>query len=588
MAMSFQTTSQESRTSPNTVHACELLENLNGLRKDGVLFDMTVRVQNEEFDAHSIVLASSCEYFRSLFTSGMKESVDRHVHLKAENITSRGFKFLLEYMYTGDFPGISMENVYDILDVANHLQYEGAMQRCSHYIVEHFKNEPNDVQNYVAALTTAELYGLIELKSLAMDGMKENFIMISTETEFSEMVSKELLCSLISESDLNVHSEVDVLDAVLSWLNFDLGKRLKYATELLSKVRLILIDPYILNELSKRQNAETIPQFRDMVVQALVQHALPSQQIDAQVRGNSRKVLVSFTDVGGPLFPSVHSQYVDMYSKTWKDINFLRVPNQSMSLSSNDDCIVHGDSFYVSLNKTMIYNYNVAMNQWINLKYCKPKVESWEKLNMIIAGKCLYVSLGTEIQRFNFSTGQWQYMYPVTSYNEDFTTILTLSYIGKSLLVFGRDPSGSLLYGFLNPELNEWITSGVSEELSNQNIVSVKVFNQEVCVVTHCMKTDRLELWIGGVDADMQISWHHDMADMERLVPQRYQDSVIVFKGKVYLILGSYWYDTGARISTEKYGVDLRHYVPDILLRVWERKKSLFCELRLRQSFIKV
>ena len=47
-----------------TSHCCTVLKGLNNLRSKGLLFDVTLVVQSQEFQAHRVVLASCSEYFR--------------------------------------------------------------------------------------------------------------------------------------------------------------------------------------------------------------------------------------------------------------------------------------------------------------------------------------------------------------------------------------------------------------------------------------------------------------------------------------------------------------------------------------------
>ena len=51
----------------------EILQNLNSLRHEGSLCDVTLVVEGREFRAHRNVLAASSPYFRNIFTSDMRE-----------------------------------------------------------------------------------------------------------------------------------------------------------------------------------------------------------------------------------------------------------------------------------------------------------------------------------------------------------------------------------------------------------------------------------------------------------------------------------------------------------------------------------
>ncbi|XP_078573498.1 zinc finger and BTB domain-containing protein 7A-like [Branchiostoma floridae x Branchiostoma japonicum] len=112
---------QINRTLSDPTFGNDMLSVLNDMRAEGVLLDMTVVVGEEQFMAHSTVLAYGSAYFRSLFSSGMKESQEKRVDLKYPSVTAEAFRLLLEFLYTGQLV-VCYENVYEVLAVANHLQ----------------------------------------------------------------------------------------------------------------------------------------------------------------------------------------------------------------------------------------------------------------------------------------------------------------------------------------------------------------------------------------------------------------------------------------------------------------------------------
>lgn len=58
-------------------HSRLSLEQMNEMRADGCLCDVTLIVSNERINAHRLVLASCSNYFRAMFTSEMAESRQR-------------------------------------------------------------------------------------------------------------------------------------------------------------------------------------------------------------------------------------------------------------------------------------------------------------------------------------------------------------------------------------------------------------------------------------------------------------------------------------------------------------------------------
>ena len=56
-----------------------------------------------------------------------------------------------------------------------------------------------------------------------------------------------LMLKILASSKLNIHSEVEIFNAVITWLKHNNEERSKYAIQLLLKVRLTLLSEHALN-----------------------------------------------------------------------------------------------------------------------------------------------------------------------------------------------------------------------------------------------------------------------------------------------------------------------------------------------------
>lgn len=70
---------------------------------------------------HKVILVSCSDYFRSMFTSGMKESTQREIELKG--ITARGLEKVLEVIYTST-TSLEGDDIFDVIGAAMHLQVD--------------------------------------------------------------------------------------------------------------------------------------------------------------------------------------------------------------------------------------------------------------------------------------------------------------------------------------------------------------------------------------------------------------------------------------------------------------------------------
>lgn len=52
------------------------------IRRQGKLCDVTIKVEDQSFSAHRIVLAATIPYFYSMFMNGMRENREKEITMK--------------------------------------------------------------------------------------------------------------------------------------------------------------------------------------------------------------------------------------------------------------------------------------------------------------------------------------------------------------------------------------------------------------------------------------------------------------------------------------------------------------------------
>ncbi|KAM4566379.1 zinc finger and BTB domain-containing protein 44 isoform 1-T1 [Odontesthes bonariensis] len=137
-------------THSSTSHSQEMLEKLNGLRNEGHLCDVTIRVQDKLFLAHKVVLACCSEFFRSKLV-GRPEEEDKFV-LDLHHVTVSGFAPLLEYAYTSTL-SISTENIIDVLAAASYMQMFAVASTCSEFMKSSILWSPTNNSNNNNSIT---------------------------------------------------------------------------------------------------------------------------------------------------------------------------------------------------------------------------------------------------------------------------------------------------------------------------------------------------------------------------------------------------------------------------------------------------
>uniref|UniRef100_A0A8D2MRK1 BTB domain-containing protein n=1 Tax=Zonotrichia albicollis TaxID=44394 RepID=A0A8D2MRK1_ZONAL len=87
-------------------HSSDILSSLNEQRNNGLLCDVVILVEGQEFPTHRSVLAACSQYFKKLFTSGLV--VDQQNVYEIDFVSADALSALLEFAYTGAVLGIAV------------------------------------------------------------------------------------------------------------------------------------------------------------------------------------------------------------------------------------------------------------------------------------------------------------------------------------------------------------------------------------------------------------------------------------------------------------------------------------------------
>lgn len=96
------------------------------------------------------MLASVSDYFRSMFTSGMRETSQTSIELKG--VSSRGLEKVIEIIYTSQTKFDSYTDIFDVISAANHLQCLLVIDYCE--------------KNFLSRLTSSNFNYFIQMAKL--------------------------------------------------------------------------------------------------------------------------------------------------------------------------------------------------------------------------------------------------------------------------------------------------------------------------------------------------------------------------------------------------------------------------------------
>ena len=187
-------------------HSEILLSKCAQFREQSEFIDVSLKVGEEIFLAHRIVLAASSDYFHAMFARGMKESHQDVIELKDEGISAASLKIVLDSIYSGDLQ-VNDENVFEVLVAADHLQVTSVVQQCCRYLQTQFVDQLGfDVQTYCRLNTVADRHGLKDLQEATQTKMASIYKEIFESEEFLSHVDADQYTRLLSRDDLSAPS----------------------------------------------------------------------------------------------------------------------------------------------------------------------------------------------------------------------------------------------------------------------------------------------------------------------------------------------------------------------------------------------
>ena len=258
-------------------HSGILLSKCAQFREQGEFIDVHLKVGEEVFTAHRIVLAASSDYFHAMFSHGMKESNQEVIELKDENISAAALKIVLDSIYSGDIL-VNDENVFDILVAADHLQVTSVVQQCCDYLQTQFVQLRFDVQTYCQICTIADRHGLTDLQEATQSKMASMYKDVCENEEFLSHVDANQYSSLVSRDDLSAPSETFVFKSVMRWIKHKKEERMTVASKVIGSVRLGLVDIREIIEELNTEEMKQIPEIFSLVYETLVHSYTPSNR----------------------------------------------------------------------------------------------------------------------------------------------------------------------------------------------------------------------------------------------------------------------------------------------------------------------
>ena len=255
----------------------DVLMRLCGLQKQGIMCDVTIKIEDEEFFAHRNILSASSDYFFAMFNGNMKERHAREVTISG--VDKDSMKTIMNFIYTGEIT-LDWNNVEPILQSANLMLVQSVKDACSRFLESRL-----NVKNCIGIQGLAETYACHKLYGVTNTFIFQNFTNVAENEEFLNLDKKQVEV-LFQSDDISVENEEKVYEALLGWINYDLENRREFFVDLMEHIRLPLVSPYYLVDVVENEALFNLsPRCKELLQEAQHYHLLPDRR---QLLDNSR------------------------------------------------------------------------------------------------------------------------------------------------------------------------------------------------------------------------------------------------------------------------------------------------------------
>ncbi|KAF6035084.1 KLHL18 [Bugula neritina] len=240
------------------------------IRRQGKLCDVTLKVGDEKFTAHRIVLASTIPYFEAMFTHNMVES--KRDEICMQGIEASALEALVNFAYTGKVQ-ISDENVQSLLIGANFLNLYEVKESCCEFITTRLSPA-----NVLGARQFGDQLMEPTIVTCCNSYINRHFTDVTGSEEFNNLPKSDVI-DIISRDELNISSEEQVFEASLEWVKQSPEERAEFLPDLVAQVRLPLLTPhYLADVVGTEELIKSSLPCRDLLDEAKDFHLMPERR----------------------------------------------------------------------------------------------------------------------------------------------------------------------------------------------------------------------------------------------------------------------------------------------------------------------
>ncbi|XP_068740717.1 kelch-like protein 28 [Montipora capricornis] len=525
-------------------HSEILLSKCALFREQGEFIDVRLKVCDDEFPAHRIVLAANSDYFHAMFAHGMKESNQEVIELKDENISAAAVKIVMDTIYSGEL-NVNDENVFEVLPAADHLQVTSVVRQCCDFLQTEFAERKSDVSTYCRISMIADRHGLNELLEASKCKMASMYKDICESEEFLSHIDADQLLSLLSRDDLNAPTENFVFKSVMQWIKYKKEERMGVAAKVIGAVRLGLVDiRNVITELNAEEMKQ-LPEIKTLLLQSLLYSYIPSSSTFSEEKAKLRSSGTALVAV----LPEKQMQCFDVESKSWKP---LKSHEPATKVTSCNCAEVVGSKVFVAGGSTVFHCYDIERNVWKEKETDSNAVTTCRYICKV--GDYIYpITLECTPHRYCLSEDQWQEYAGKTVFRSICNKYSGATVHRSKVYVLYGTRSAHTMYSArlcsFDPVSNEWEEKSSTCQPHFES--SLLVVNDKMYVAGGYSAVDAYNNYdTRGGQAPVEV--YDEQKNTWSIVEQKRIPSnnlnAVEIEGRVYFIINKFPFDSGIRI----------------------------------------
>lgn len=318
-----------------TAHRERLCTQLDDMRKNNVMCDVTVVCDTTEFTAHKVILTASSTFFHNKFTDNISR-------LQIPEVGPDIMETILSFVYTGHILIVDNNNISSILAASHHLRITNLYHWCREYIINGLTLEKLD-----NVWDIADFYSDPYLQSQVAQYAAKNFKKLVKNGAFLDLPAERLIAMIGNDELVKPHHD-DVLKEVFNWVNHDSEKRQRILPDIIPHIKFNKLSARFLNSLDRHPTVMASMELQQAVTKTM---AMRYQRKN----GFTKKAQTAFQEISSVdgLPNSSNSQFtenmvvedyntIENGSRNLTDIE--EFPNESL-VKLNDNFTTHVDTY---------------------------------------------------------------------------------------------------------------------------------------------------------------------------------------------------------------------------------------------------